>query len=243
MAGDDDAEIATQLSNPISTLTRVSVQNNFDYGAGPSGEGFQWKANIMPVLPVTFKDWNMISRSELPLIYQEDVAGGESRTGFGDIVTSLFFTDQKPIGEFSWGAGPVFLLPTATDHVLGLGKWGVGPTAAFVKQGGGWTMGALFNHIWSFAGDDDKDQVSTTLIQPFIGYTTANQTTFSFNAESKYDWNHDHWIIPLNFGVAQLMKFGNTPIQIQLGYRTYTTALPEGPSWGWRLDFTFPFPK
>ena len=104
-------------------------------------------------------------------------------------------------------------------------------------------MGALFNHIWSFAGDDDKDQVSTTLIQPFIGYTTANQTTFSFNVESKYDWNHDHWIVPLNFGVAQLMKFGNTPIQIQLGYRTYTTALPDGPSWGWRLDFTFPFPK
>jgi hypothetical protein len=67
------------------------------------------------VLPVTFNDWNMISRSELPLIYQEDVEGGESRTGFGDIVTSLFFTPQKPIGEFTWGLGPVLLLPTASD--------------------------------------------------------------------------------------------------------------------------------
>jgi hypothetical protein len=134
-------------------------------------------------------------------------------------------------------------LPTASDDFFGLGKWGAGPTAVFVKQGGGWTMGALFNHIWSFSGDDERDEVNTTLIQPFIGYTTPGHTTFSFNAESKYDWSNDQWIIPLNFGVSQLMRFGNTPMQFGLGYRTYTSKLPNGPDWGWRLDVTFPFPK
>ena len=29
----------------------------------------------------------------------------------------------------------------------------------------------LANHIWSFAGDDDRPDISNTFMQPFVAYT------------------------------------------------------------------------
>ena len=78
-----------------------------------------------------------------------------------------------------WGAGPVFLLPTATDDLLGAEKWGVGPTAVALKQEGPWTFGALANHIWSVAGDSNRVDISNTFLQPFMSYTTKTAMTFS----------------------------------------------------------------
>ena len=59
-----------------------------------------------------------------------------------------------------WGAGPVFLFSSATHPFLDGGKWGAGPTVVALKQTGGWTVGVLANHIWSFAGDDDRNNIS-----------------------------------------------------------------------------------
>ncbi len=63
------------------------------------------------------------------------------------------------------GAGPVLLLPTASYDALGGEKWGIGPTAAALKQDGPWTYGALVNHIESFEGEDDRADISATFIQ------------------------------------------------------------------------------
>lgn len=54
------------------------------------------------------------------------------------------------------------LLPTASDEMLGGEKWGVGPTAVALKQDGPWTYGTLVNHIESFAGEDDRTDISAT---------------------------------------------------------------------------------
>jgi hypothetical protein len=110
--------------------------------------------------------------------------------------------------------GPVFLLPTATDGLIGSGKWGAGPTAVLLKQTGGWTFGVLANHIWSFAGDENRSYVSTTFVQPFISFTTSTKTTFSVNAESSYDWRAGQWLVPVNFSVSQLFKVGSLPPMI-----------------------------
>lgn len=105
---------------------------------------------IQPVIPVSLnEDWNVISRTILPVIWQNDIAGpsGE-QSGLGDITQSLFFSPKNPgPSGIVWGVGPVFLAPTATDDLLGGGKWGAGPTAVVLKQHGGWTFGALGNHI------------------------------------------------------------------------------------------------
>jgi hypothetical protein len=81
------------------------------------------------------------------------------------------FTELKG-GHFcvwTWGVGPVWLLPSATEDTLGGEKFGIGPTGVALKQQGSWTYGMLPNHIWSLAGDDDRADISSTLIQPFLG--------------------------------------------------------------------------
>ena len=45
-------------------MISIRFQNNFDWGGGSSGDGFQWKRNIQPLIPVSISgDWNLISRA------------------------------------------------------------------------------------------------------------------------------------------------------------------------------------
>ncbi|MFN8626224.1 MAG: transporter [Candidatus Binatia bacterium] len=242
---DDAAELAKKLQNPIAALISVPIQNNFDFGAGPGGDGFQYKVNIQPVIPITLNEnWNLISRTILPVVYQDKIFGNTSQSGLSDTLQSLFFSPQKPTsGGWIWGAGPVFLLPTATDDLLGSEKWGAGPTAVVLKQEKGWTYGMLANQVWSFAGEEGRQNVNSTFLQPFVAYTTKRQTTFTINSESTYDWENEHWTAPLNFMVAQLVKVGKMPIQLQVGARYYADKPENGPDWGLRFTATLLLPK
>jgi hypothetical protein len=112
-----------------------------------------------------------------------------------------------------------------------------------LKQEHGWTYGALVNHIWSVAGEGSREDVSSTFLQPFLSYTTKKQTTFVLNTESAYDWKNHQWTVPINLAVAQLMKFGKTPVQFQLGGKYYAEGPSGAPEWGIRFAVTLLFPK
>jgi hypothetical protein len=151
----DDADIAKQLANPVASLISVPIQANYDDDFGLLDEGSMLRINVQPVIPITLNDdWNLISRTILPIVDQDNIpAAGFSEFGLGDTVQSFFFSPKAPTASgWIWGAGPVLLLPTATDEILGAEKWGIGPTAVLLKQSGPWTYGALGNHIESFAG-------------------------------------------------------------------------------------------
>ena len=242
-----DADLAKQTQNPIAALISVPFQLNYDADIGPAGQGERWQLNIQPVIPISISnDWNLISRTIVPLIAQDDVTpGAGSQSGIGDITQNLFFSPKKPTASgWIWGAGAIFLLPTGHDD-LTADKWGAGPTALFLKQASGWTYGALANHIWSFAGNDQRRDISATFVQPFLSYTTKTYTTFGINTESTYDWKSEKWSVPINLSVTQLLKVGKQPLTIQAGAR-YWADSPEGvgpEGWGFRLAVTFLFPK
>jgi len=240
------AELAKKLQNPVAALISVPLQNNFEFNGGPNNDGFKYQLNIQPVVPFSLnEDWNLISRTILPFIYQDDmIAKGTSQTGLGDTVQSLFFSPKAPTsGGIIWAVGPVFQLPTATDSLLGEEKWGAGPTALALKQQNGWTYGALFNHIWSFAGESDRRDVNRTFLQPFVSFTTKNQTTFGFNTETAYDWKRDQWTVPLIGSVSQLLKVGKLPVSLALGAKYYAEGPSSAPEWGLRFAVTLLFPK
>ena len=221
---DQAAELAKKLQNPVAALISVPFQNNFEFNGGPNDDGFKYQLNIQPVVPFSLNDdWNLISRTILPFVHQEDmIAKGSSQTGLGDTVQSLFFSPKAPTSSgVIWAVGPVFQLPTATDDLLGEEKWGMGPTALALKQQNGWTYGALFNHVWSFAGDSDRRDVNRTFLQPFVSFTTKTHTTFGFNTETAYDWKGEQWTVPLIGSVSQLLKVGKLPVSLSLGAKYY----------------------
>ena len=244
-ASDEAAELAKKLSNPVAALISVPFQNNFEFGGGPDGDGFRYLLNFQPVIPISLNtNWNLISRTILPVISQHDMVGTSSQSGLGDITQSLFFSPKAPThGGWIWGAGPAFLIPTATDSLLGTEKFGLGPTAVLLKQEHGWTYGGLVNHIWSVAGNDNRDDVSSTFLQPFLSFTTKKQTTFTLNTESSYDWEHSQWTVPINLMVAQLVKIGKTPVQFQIGGKYYAEGPSGAPDWGIRFAVFLLFPK
>lgn len=240
-----DADLAKQLSNPIASLISVPFQFNYDRGFGPE-DGHKTTLNIQPVIPISInEDWNVISRTIVPVVWQSDIAGESGdQFGLGDTLQSFFFSPKRPgPGGLIWGIGPAFLLPTGTDDLLGSEKWGVGPTAVALKQEGPWTYGALANHIWSVAGDHNREDVSSTFLQPFVSYTTQDAWTFALNTESTYNWESDEWSVPINFMVSKLTKFGDQPVSFQVGARYWATAPESGPEgWGLRANVTFLFP-
>ena len=238
-----EADLAKQLANPISSLISLPIQSNLDFGIGP-GDGTRSYTNIQPVIPFGLnEDWNVISRTILPVIDVEGTLPGDSgdASGLGDITQSFFFSPQE--SDVIWGVGPVLLIPSATDSQLGSEKWGAGPTAVALQQHGPWTYGILANHVWDFAGDDSRDSINATFLQPFVSYITPTKTTFSLAFESTYDWQHSQWNAPLNLTVSQLAKIGGQPVQFFAGARYYVDKPAGGSEWGLRFGLTFLFPR
>ena len=245
-ASDDKAqaaELAKKLANLVASLISVPIQNNWDFGIGPAN-AMRYTANVQPVIPFSLNDdWNLITRTILPIVYAESpVVGGSSKFGLGDTVQSLFFSPKAPTsGGWIWGAGPVVLYPTGTDG-LSAHRWGAGPTALALKQENGWTYGMLANHLWSYAGNGNAE-INATFLQPFVSFTTKTFTTFGLNTESTYDWSNSQWTLPLNVSVSQLLKIGKQPVQFSLGVKYYADKPSGGPDWGLRFAVTFLFPK
>ena len=138
-ATDEAAELAKKLANPIASLISVPVQYNYDeYGGSNDGASVS-RLNIQPVIPFSLTDeWNVITRTIVPLIDQHGFpVDAMNESGLGDIVASQFFSPKAPTaGGWIWGVGPVELLPSASDDMLGGEKWGLGPTGVVLKQEG-----------------------------------------------------------------------------------------------------------
>lgn len=249
-----NADLAQQLSNPLAALISVPAQTNYDQGFG-DGDGYRIYTNFQPVIPISIsQNWNLISRTIVPVIWdQKGISPLEPNAhqgGFGDTVQSLFFSPKQPAdlgaaGDLVWGIGPVFNLPTGNqDELLGSGKWSAGPTAVVLVIKDQLTYGALVNHLWSFAGDEDTADVNSTFVQPFVSYTTKTAWSYTLNSESLYNWETDEWAVPVNVMIAKLTSFGGQKVSIQGGVRYWAKSTEYGPDgFGARFAVTFLFPK
>ena len=242
-----DEDLSKKLANPIASMISIPIQYNYDKNIGLDNDGSVTRVNIQPVIPFSLNsEWNLITRTIFPLIDQEDVpVSGMGESGLGDVVMSFFFSPAAPTSSgLVWGVGPVIMLPTAAEEELGSEKYGIGPTGVVLKQAGQWTFGGLANHIRSVAGDDARDDVNATFIQPFMSYITKTKTTIAFMTESTYDWENEQWSVPVILQVSQLLRIGKLPVQIGVGVKYWAESSEFGPEdWGARAQLTVLLPK
>jgi hypothetical protein len=90
-------ELAKLAQNPVGNLISVPFQNNANLNFGP-GKGTQNILNIQPVIPIEIsKDWNVITRTIVPVISNPSLYPGDGRTnGIGDIQLSAFLSPANP---------------------------------------------------------------------------------------------------------------------------------------------------
>jgi hypothetical protein len=262
----EDLQKATQ--NPVASLISVPIQNNSNFGIGPFNR-VQNVLNVQPVVPLSMtKSWNMIVRWIMPVIWQpapgkqnlevfgivEDTPAFLAATevqksagvfGFGDMTPTFFFAPAKP-GKLIWGVGPVFVLPTGTNRVLGQGKWSIGPSVVALLQPGHWTVGALINNVWSFAGQSNRSDVNQMTLQYFINYnlekgwflTTSPIVTANWKASSG-----NEWVVPVGGGVGRIFRLGMQPVNVSAQFYGNAVRPSGGSPWGMRLQIAFLFPK
>jgi hypothetical protein len=249
-AGQDEEASAKALQkatqNPVASLISVPLQNNTNFDIGPL-DRTQNVLNIQPVIPVGLSEkWNLITRIIMPLVYQPDVTQHNVGVmGLGDINPSFFLSPAKP-GKLIWGMGPAFVLPTATNAVLGQGKWSGGPSVVALAQPEHWTLGVLVNNVWNFAGESSRPAVNQMLLQYFINYNLKKGWYITLQPIITANWkatSTNVWTVPFGGGIGRIMKLGFQPVNLQLQF--YGNAVyPTGTSpWSMRTQIAFLFPK
>ena len=241
----DDADLAKKTQNPVADLISLPLQNNTNFEIGPD-DRTQNILNIQPVWPIPLGDrWNLITRTIVPVISQPGLFPEQDRTnGLGD-TTFTAFLSPKDAGKLVWGLGPVFLLPTATDEVLGSDKWGLGPSLVVLTMPGKWVIGSLFSNVWSVAGSGDN-QVNLFTWQYFINYNLPNGWYLSSAPIITANWeaeSGDQWTVPFGGGFGKIFRIGKLPLNGQV-QAFYNVQKPEyGPQWTLRVQLQFLFPK
>ncbi len=242
----DSSDLAKQAQNPIANLISLPFQNNTNFDAGPD-ERTQNILNIQPVWPVTIsEDWNLITRTILPVISQP-LANGERENGLGDTTFTGFFS-PKDSGKLTWGVGPVVLIPTSTDETLGAGEWGAGISVVLLTMPGNWVVGSLFSEVITPEENNGDHEINMFTWQYFINYnipdgnglylTTAPIMTANWEADSD-----NRWTIPVGGGVGKVFKIGEQPVNGQVS-AYYNVEKPDfGADWQLRLQLQFLFPK
>jgi hypothetical protein len=243
--------------NPLASMISLPLQENWNFGIG-AADRIQNINNIQPVIPIGLgAHVNLITRWVTPIVYQPyaipipqpsgpPIQYQTGSYGLGDMQPQFFFSPKKS-STVTWGAGPIFLVPTATQtKYLGQGKFGIGPTFVALAQPHFGTVGLLVNNVWSVAGHQDKPDVNQFLLNPFVNYNLHYAWYLSFNPNITANWektNGGRWVVPLGGGPGRVWRLGHQAVNVQTFF--YGNVVhPQGASpWTFKMAFTLLFPK
>jgi hypothetical protein len=238
--------------NPIASMISVPFQENWNFGIG-SADRVQNVFLIQPVIPVKLGEHlNLITRWVTPIVYQPfavpQADGSLIQTGaygLGDMQPQFFFS-PKTNSKVTWGAGPIFLVPTGTPYrYLSQGKFGIGPTFVALAQPKFGTIGVLVNNIWSVAGHKDRPDVNQFYLQPFLNYNLKHAWYLSLTTTgitANWEKTNERWVVPIGGGPGRVWRFGHQAVNVQTFFFG-NVVHPKGASpWTFRMNFTLLFP-
>jgi hypothetical protein len=165
-------------------------------------------------------------------------------TGFGDMYYVGLLAPKESISlgprkNLLWGIGLDLGFPTATDDLLGAGKWTAGPTGILVYMGPKWKVGALVQNYFSYAGKARHDDVSLMNLQYFIYYSLSDTMSIGAGPNIVANWEAaagDKWTVPLGIGINKTIQFGKLPIRFGIEYH-YNVVRPDTVGADWDLRF------
>jgi len=246
--GPDETErLQKAVQNPLANLVNVPIQYFGSFPIGPFSRT-QTILNLQTVLPFRMTErWNLVTRTNMPLISQPYLNRNDgTKNGLGDFNPSFYLSPVNS-RKLIWGAGPTLSLPTATNSAIGSGKWAAGPSVIGVMQPGHWTIGLLANNLWSIAGDKDRPEVNSLLLQYSVNYNFVKGWYFTSSPIITSNWKVDsgeRWSVPFGAGLGRVFKHSGQSFNSQIS-AYYTVIHPNSlpyPKWQLRWQGAWVFP-
>jgi len=245
-ADEEDAELntgelAVAAQNPLATMISLPFQDNYTYG-GTEFDGLN-VLNIQPVYPFKVgKDWNLITRTVLPLISSPYGSDGQE-SGVGNTLFTGWFSPVKPVGHWTLGLGPVINIPTSSSALFGSSQWGGGLSAVGVYMKDKWVGILLFNSVWGFS---DTSELNTFLFQYVVNYNLSDGWYLVSAPIITADWNAidgETWVVPFGGGFGKTFKIGEQPINFNAQYFVNVERPDSVGESTVRVQLQFMFPK
>ncbi len=246
--GMSNDEIARELSNPISNVWSLQLQNNMTFLRGDPSHSYrgEFTSNLQPALPFHLTDnWNLIARpvfnfTSTPTIDSSD--DFDRATGIGQTSLITLLSPRKIKGGLLWGAGPTFIFPTTTRDELSQRKYAIGPAAVFLKISKEWVYGIFPQYWWSVSGSNKRREVSQANIQYFLWRSLGNGWQLGMSPNITYNRKAsgpNAWTVPIGLGVQKTTKFGKLPVRFTLELQAMVIHPDDfGQRWNIRFAIT-----
>jgi hypothetical protein len=236
-----DAAAKDAAQNPVAAAISLPLQNNTYYGVGPYRRA-ENALLIEPVVPIRLsKNWMVISRTIVPIVVVPKLSPTAGVDYGLSNIQPQFYLSPAHTGKFIWGVGPQLWLPTATDHKLGINKWGGGPTTVGLFRTGHWLGGALINN--QFAGVNHVHENEMTL-NGFLFYNFRHGWYVLSTPIITADWTAERnkrWTVPVGGGVGKIFKIGRQPLNARAEFFNDVRTTTGGPDWQMQTQLQFLF--
>lgn len=235
-------EVAEALADPSATITYLNAAYRGYMDVGPDDEmNHELRVNGAGFLRLPNQS-TVLYRAYVPFYSTKFPFDDE---GVGDTLLSAYWVPTK--GSFILGYGGAVMAPTASEDYYGTGKWSAGPTLVIAnKVPGQYTVGGLLTHVWSAAGDSDRDDVNLSTIQPALTYFLNKKgTSVTLGSETTYNWlaDKDPWQVPVTMGFSQILPpIGKQFIGVIVGASYYVEKADYVQDWDIRAAISVVFP-
>jgi len=241
-------ELAKELNNPNNDVAKLTFKNQYRWYTGdlPDADSQDnYTLLFQPVFPFGLGQTEdhksvLFFRPAIPFVSDQPVPavknggfGWDTASGMGDIVFDLAYGRTYKSGWVGL-AGIVGTLPAATDDDLKGKQLRLGPEAVFgyVQK---WGLLAVFpSHQWDVYGwsEGEDYDYNTTTLQTFAMFTPGGGWSVGTQPIMTYDWENEHWTVPLNLFISKTVLFDKMPFKFDLDINYYVEQPDDfGPEW------------
>jgi len=242
------AELGKQAANPLSAGWLMQTQQNNNWVGMPLNMGDRVQSDLLfqPLVSARLtEDWTVFVRPVLTLFnstpFVDPRGHGERTTAFGDTALA-FAVAPHPFfgGHLILAAGPTFIFPTASDHLLGQHTWQLGPDFGVVLSGKQFIAFAFPQQWFKIGGGGAKtNQLNTIWDFTYFfknGWSIGTEPDFLVNWQAP---RNQRLTFPIGPQIGRLCKCGHTPTLFQLQFEYYPVhPSVYGPKWDIQLQIT-----
>lgn len=243
------------IANPLTNNVLFITESDTFRSRGDITNSKRWGnvTIVEPLIPIALGDtgWTLITRPIIPFYTGVNVpevgSSGltfDNKSGLGDITVFGLFTPGMNEKGFQWGIGPTLQMPTATSDAIGSEKWSIGPAAIGVynttfKRPRDLTVGFLNQNFFSFAGDNDRDDIDRSTFQYFATWSITDNwglltaPTIVWDREAS---KGNKWSVPISMGISYTTKLGRIPTRFVVEPQ-YFVERPDDYGTDWNIRF------